>query len=55
MNKLEKVMYVLWFIDVILVLSFVAFILIMAWKLVKYDECKAIDFNTNYCEKYKDF
>lgn len=55
MNKLEKIMYVLGFIAVILVLSFVAFILIMTWKLAKYDECKAIDFSTPYCEKYKDF
>ncbi len=55
MGKLEKVMYILGFIAVLLILSFITFIVIMAWKLDRYDKCYDNNFELSYCEKYKDF
>ena len=55
MSKLEKVFNVIGWIVVIFALLFIIGFVAMIIMLVRYDECRQGEFESAYCERYKDF
>ena len=55
MNKLEKIMYAIWWFACGIMLLGIIWFITMFIMLVRYKDCYNNNFELPYCEKYKDF